>query len=402
MVKKKWKQLTVAAGLALCFGLAVKADTQAASQVTGLKQTGDSSSRIDVQCDAVLGADRYYLELSTDKNNWVVVDTSSGTSLSGYSLSSGASYYARVGLCTDWDGNDKVAGTVSEPIEVVTAPNDNNMEAVQTDAKTTGFSVKSSAVAGANYYQLYYDKTKLGESASSTVTSKVKLNAGQTYWCHLYSYRKSASGYLAEGSYDYVSLKTLAPAVNTRSFGIVYDYVSGNSYRFSVSMPYKKDGIQFQFSTPAGKVKKSVMTTGDSTYVDNFINGNFYKYRVRSYVVCGAKNVYSAWSGYKYIGVPKKTSFKMSKNRKSLNISIGKVNDATSYTVYSSTKEKSGFKKVKTVSAKKRSLSVTKVGGKKLKKNTKYYFRVVPNAKIGGKTIASQNNVTYVYSYTYY
>ena len=53
------------------------------------------------------------------------------------------------------------------------------------------------------------------------------------------------------------------------------------------------------------------------------------------------------------------------------------------------TKEKSGYKKIKNVSAKKRSITVTKVNKKKIKKNHKYYFKVVALSKSGKKTLKS-------------
>ena len=398
---KKWKQLLLTAGLTLCFGMAVKADTQAAAQVTGVKQTDDSSSSVRVECSTVLGAEHYYLEMSQDQKTWITMGASSSPSMLVTGLNAGSSFYARVGVCTDWDGEQKVAGTASAPIEVVTAPR-GTVDAVQTDAKTNSISVNGTAVSGANHYRLYYDKVLLGQSSGRTVSSTVKMNAGTTYWCSLYACRKSSSGYVAVGSYDYFSAKTLAPAINTRSFGVTNAWTNINCFDFGVSMPYARDGLHFQFVTPKGKVKKNAYTSysgSTSVSVNNFIEGNFYKYRVRSFVQCGTKRVYSGWSGYKYIGMPKSGKFKLSRNRKSLTFSFSKVNNATSYTIYASTKENSGYKKIKTLKAKKRSLTVKKVAGKKIKRNKKYYFRVVPNAKVGKKTYKSQSNMWFSYQY---
>lgn len=403
---KKWKQLLLAAGLTLCFGMAAKADTQAAAQVTGVRQTDDGSSSVRVECSAALGAEYYYLELSQDQKNWVTLGSSSSPSMLVTNLNAGASYYARVGLCTDYGGQQKVAGTVSAPIEVVTAPN-GNLDAVQSDAKTNGVTVTASgtAISGANYYRLYYGKVLLGQSSGKTVASTVKMNAGTSYGCDLYACRKSASGYVAEGSYDYFFVKTLAPAINTKNFGVTNAWTNINYFDFGVSFPYAKDGLRFQFATPKGKVKKNAYTSysgSNSVSVNNFIQGNFYKYRVCSFVQCGAKRVYSQWSSYKYIGMPKSGKFKLSRNRKALTFSFSKVSNASGYTVYASTKENSGYKKVKTLKAKKRSVTVKKVAGKKIKKNKKYYFKVVPNAKVGKKTKKSQNNMWFSYSYSLY
>ena len=403
MIMKKWRQLLLVSGLALCFGMAAKAETQAAGQVTGLKQVSHSSSSVGVECDAVLGAEHYYLDLSTDGKEWLTVEASSNPKLTASKLNAGKSYYARVGLCTDWNGEKKVAGTESAAIEVVTAPS-GTVDAVQSDAKTNGISVKGNAISGANFYRLYYDKVLLGQSASSTVSTSTKMNAGTSYWCHFYACRKSAAGYVAEGSYDYDYFKTLAPAFNTKGFGLSNAWESINSYQFAASAAYAKDGVQFQFLTPGGKVKKNVYQDGTSStvslYVDKFINGNFYKYRVRPYVKCGTSRMFGGWSGYKYIGVPKKVSSKFSSKKKTVTLSISNVSNASSFTVYASTKKNSGFKKVKIVSAKKRSVAIKKVAGKKLKRNKYYYFKIVPNAKVGKKTYSSQYQS--VYSWRYY
>lgn len=392
---KKWKQLLLVAGLAVCFSLSAKANSEAASQVTGVKQVDDSTSGVAVQCDSILGADYYYLELSTDKQNWSLLDTSTNpNSLYTYGLTAGKSYYARVGLCSEYDGSGKIAGTESAIIEVVTAPQ-GSVTAVQAGAKTNGITVKGTAIAGANHYRLYYNKALLGQSSSNTVTSTAKMNAGTQYWCYLYACRKAASGYVAVGSYDYAYFKTLSPAINTKSFGVSNAWLSINSFDFAVSSAYARDGLQFQFQTSKGKVKKNAYTTGSSVGVDNFIEGTFYKYRVRSYVQCGSGRAYSKWSGFKYIGVSKKGKFKVNSKKKTLTFSWSNVSGATGYTVYASTKEKSGYKKVKTVSAKNRKITLKKVKGKKIKKNKTYYIRIVPKAKVGKKTYTSQSNAWY-------
>ena len=86
---KKIKRLLVVAALGLIIG------------ATGVKQIDDSKNSVKLQCNAILGAGYYYLELSTDNRNWVVMDVSSNpSSLSASSLTSGTTYYARVGTCT--------------------------------------------------------------------------------------------------------------------------------------------------------------------------------------------------------------------------------------------------------------------------------------------------------------
>ena len=73
--------------------------------------------------------------------------------------------------------------------------------------------------------------------------------------------------------------------------------------------------------------------------------------------------------------------------KKTLTASWKKVAGATSYTVYVSTKQKSGYKKVTTT--KKESYKITKYGKKKLSSNKKYYVYVVANTKVGKTTYKS-------------
>ena len=60
---KKIKRLLVVAALGLIIGATAKVQTQAA--VTGVKQIDDSKNSVKLQCNAILGAGYYYLELIT-------------------------------------------------------------------------------------------------------------------------------------------------------------------------------------------------------------------------------------------------------------------------------------------------------------------------------------------------
>ena len=148
---------------------------------------------------------------------------------------------------------------------------------------------------------------------------------------------------------------------------------------------------QKKFADTSGKVKKTQSTTGTlSLHLQNFINGTFYQYRVR-------KDYYADWSAWKYIGMAKSGNYKATKS--SIQIKWAKVKGAKKYIVYASKKENSGFKKIKTVSASKRNVTLKKLGGKALKKSTKYYFRVMPVAKIGKKQVKADTYMVY-YAYT--
>lgn len=384
---KKLKQILAVAALVFCCSMTVKADTKAA-QITGVKQVDDSASSISVSCDTALGTEYYFVELSTtlsaDDNDWVAMDYgTSPNSIRVSGLTAGQTYYARVVGASDIDYN---AGTYtastepSEPIEVVTAPNV-SVNAMQSNATTNSVSVNISSAAGSgvNYYVMTYNDQIIGQGTSSNVTSSVRLNPGVSYWIDAYACRRSNTGYIAAGNYKYMLVKTLQSKINKTNFGVTSALLYADSYTFAVNSNAARDGYHFEFQTTSGKVKKNQYTTSSSVSISN-LKGTFYKYRVRSYVECGSKRVYSAWSDFKTIGIAKKVTGKYAKGNK-LRINWSKINGASGYTVYASNKENSGYKKVKTLSAKKRNVVISKIRGKKLKKNTPYYVRIVPKAK---------------------
>lgn len=396
---KKIKRLLVVAALALIVGATAKVQTQAA--VTGVKQIDDSKNSVKLQCNAILGAGYYYLELSTDNRNWVVMDVSSNpSSLYASSLTSGTTYYARVGTCTDYNYSAGLVAVgkanVSASIDVVTAPETGASKFVQTGATQTSFTGTFSGSFGANYYQIYYNDVLLGASTSTTVKTSRKLTPGTSYWTYAYPCRRSSSGYIARGSYSYDYMKTMRPKVSTSTFGITSALSNINVYYMAVSNNYNVDGFQWQFFVN-GKLKKTVTESSSSLSIANFINGKAIQYRVRPYIDCGAKKIYGEWSGFKSIGYATKVTGSYNRKSKKLTVKWSKVTGAKSYTVSISTKQSKGFKKVKTVKASKRKVVIKKYGKKKLKKGKIYWIRIVPNVKSGKKTVALKTSGVYSY-----
>lgn len=383
---KALKKVLAVAALALCLTVATKVDSQAAGQVTGLKQTSASDSSVNVSWDSYLGAQKYYVRISDgqryiDDNAYLSTDDNIGR------LSAGTSYAAAV-IAYDSDNN---VIAQSEPIEVVTAPSTTGISVTQSAATTNSVSLTFANVTGANAYIVTNGygnaATIVGSSATPTVTIS-GLAPGISATLHGHPARVSATGFIAYESYGKTCyVKSLMNKLNSKEFGIRNIWANINSYHFAINSAANRDGIQFEFATMAGKVKRTQESSGSYVGVSGFINGTFYKYRVRTYVTCGSGRAYSAWSDYKYIGMSK--SFKGTSSKKAIRANWSKVNGATKYVVYVSTKENSGYKKVKTVSAKKRSVSITKVNKKKLKKGKKYYVKVVAQSKAGKKTVSS-------------
>lgn len=110
--------------------------------------------------------------------------------------------------------------------------------------------------------------------------------------------------------------------------------------------------------------------------------------------------VYSDWSPKKYfVTQPKITTTKKHVKKNSVTIKWKKVTGAKNYTIYAKKGNAKKWTKVKTTS--KTSFKLTKLKGKRINTyNSEYYFKVVTNAKVGGKTIKSGNKEYYeVYTY---
>ena len=121
-------------------------------------------------------------------------------------LTSGTTYYARVGTCTDYNYSAGLVAAgkanVSASIDVVTAPETGASKFVQTGATRTSFTGTFSGSFGANYYQIYYIDVLLGASTSTTVKTSRKLTPGTSYWTYAYPCRRSAPDILQEAPTD--------------------------------------------------------------------------------------------------------------------------------------------------------------------------------------------------------
>ena len=404
-VKKSVKFLITTVALTAGVLAFSKADCKAA--VNNVKQTEAEDNLVKLQWDAELGAQSYAVQFSQDGNSWVTMEITSSTSETIDNLSAGSTYYARVGSFSEYSWNidkDNISTPVSgwsAPVEVVTAPNTDNITLTQVDATTKSITMKCSEVEGANLYQLsagiFDDFSVIGESEKNVITTSetIALAPGTSYSIYCYPCRVAAStGFIARDKYGYANSygnKTVTNKVANNNFGFTNIWYNIDSYQIGVlskDAVGDYDGVQVQLQTPSGKVKKTLTGSGSELSVNN-INGTFYRYRLRTYVDCGTEGkAYSAWTGYRYFGVTKKLSVTSSKNK--IKANWAKVANSYNYTVYISTNENSGFKKVKTVSNKSRSVTISKCGKNKIKHGKRYYLRIYTNAKVGNKTYKSE------------
>lgn len=138
---------------------------------------------------------------------------------------------------------------------------------------------------------------------------------------------------------------------------------------------YKKEIELYKGNKPVAKKDLSFLNESEL----KLQKGVVYQYRARYYTesqITGYK-ICSDWSSWKGFVVPKDLSFASSPGKKGFKITLGKIAGVSRYTVYTSLKKKSGFKKAKNFKAKNKksySVQITK-GYKKGKKN---YIKMVP------------------------
>ncbi len=412
---KKWKQIVLIAAVALLLGLTSQAETKAA--ITELKQTDAGTSSITVSCSTDLLTKYYVLYVSADQQNWVEKDYSTNpNALDANGLAAGSTYYVYVRGAADYDWVDdydnKIWEWTTEPspvMEVVTVPNGSSAKLVQTGATKNSVTMELTSVTGANYYVLgsasSYSTAQIYNASTTPTMTASGLRENASYYMYGFACRKAATtGFIAHPNFasssDY-GAKTLSGKINTKNFGLSSIFSNIDVYYFNIASGIVSDGYQYQFQTMKGKVKKDIVQTSTSVRLESFINGTFYKYRVRSYVDCGAGKVFSEWSDFRYIGMSKKVSgvSKVRGKKRTIRCSWKKVSGASQYVVYISKSQDGGYKKVKTLSAKKNSIVINKIGKKKLKKNVKYYVRIVTKAKVGKKYKTSDVNTVLTSSY---
>ncbi len=366
---------------------------------TGVRQVGATNDIVSLAWEAVPGADRYYWSWSKDGvSGWSngQYDWNVSPEDSVYNLSSGSTYYFRVRAADTSNWANYEYGDWSQPIQIVTAPDTAQMGSLTLAAATdSSLTITWTSCPGATSYQIYDGAT---DTLIDTVTdcSYVKggLAPNNAYSFKVLPVRTSETGYVAADRVQTISRIYTKPSKpvtpSTANFGLSSIYYNINVAYFSAKDPTgEAKGYELEVYTTKGK---KVFTGGNNSLNRFTVKRNTtYKYRCRFFTTYGAEKIYGDWSANRYF-VYQTVSGKRSGSR--IKLSWNKVPIAKSYTVYISTKEKSGYKKVKTLSKKSTSLTIRKCGKKKINKKKIYYVKVVANLKDGAKSV--KNDTFYV------
>lgn len=222
------------------------------------------------------------------------------------------------------------------------------------------------------------------------------LNPGSRYYVYLaYTYISNKKTYT----------RTTSTTIRTTP-GVVTGLNQKDWYRaiLSVDITWDKqpavDGYEFKFMDRDGRVIETKQTYGN-TYSHKIKNSEVYTGTVRAYSTINGRTYYSEWCPTGYFmtqpaGAPKRgydrreLDLKMTGNK--LKVSWAKVNGIDKYNVYVATKRGGAFKKVKTVGKNKKSVTISKVGGKKIKARSKYYVYVEGVKIVNGRTYTTGIN----------
>ena len=144
------------------------------------------------------------------------------------------------------------------------------------------------------------------------------------------------------------------------------------------------DGYEVIIKTTKGKTIKSGSTYGNKVSCSKISNQKIYTVQARAYSTINGQKYYGEWSDKAYCFTQPRIKT-LKKSGKKITVKWGKVEGATGYDIYVSTKPKTGYKKVKTVKANKTSYTITKIGKKKLSAKKKYYVYIATVKKVGGR-----------------
>ncbi len=178
------------------------------------------------------------------------------------------------------------------------------------------------------------------------------------------------------------AIKTLQGARTTLSeMGNVYQ-TKWDTSEGKVSVEWEQmkaaDGYEYMFENEKETkvlAQGSIGNTHKPSLKLNIAEGNIYKFSVRAFIQNGSKKEYSAWRSIWCIAQAQVKS--VVKKGGKLTIKWKKVKGATGYDVYVSSGPQVGYKKVKSVGKKTKSVTVKKVGKKKISKKKKWYVCVI-------------------------
>ena len=339
---------------------------------------GDNNS-LQVSISNYDSSKKYVLERKTEKSKWSKVTDMSSNSYVNKSLTYGTKYYYRVKTTL----NDKVV--YSNEVSATAKPNTvQNLKIVSGGTKNLQVSYNKVSATG---YEVQYGTDGVNFKRAGYVTkSKTlkynvkKLKANTTYYFRVRAY-KTVKGKKKYGEWSTVVSGKTAP--NKTKVSIKYNKYNANSV-----IPTSVSGASYyEIYRSVYKNKKfsRINNTSDTTngYVDsNLTVGKTYYYKVKA---CNSEGRCSDYSGVSSKKVLPNTPVMNVKSieEKKVTIDITAGEGSQGYEVQRSTKKKTGYKKIKTLTDV-LSFENSTTSGKT------YYYRARSWIKVNGKKVYSK------------
>lgn len=308
--------------------------------------------------------------------------------------------------------NKKFKLLVSSLIFVILLVSNREVEAAtkQTSATKDSITVTWDAEDGALNYQVHvgimnpetykteYTQYAVVPNTQTSITIN-SLTAGKEYDIKVtYDYQLyngDITNYIAGTAWDSFTLPGKVTGVYTSEW-----YNSLKQLNISWDEMEAADGYQYVVKDSKGKKKASKTIEGkyiNYATIKKVNNSTIYTAQVRAYKDYNGQRVWGDWSEkIRCLAQPSIKTLKVS--NKKLKLTWTKVNGNTGYDIYISTTKDKGYKKVKSVSKKSTSVTISKFKGKKFSSKKTYYVYVVAKKKVGKTTYKSP---LMYYSYNY-
>ncbi len=392
---------------AFVFSLMISNTSEAAvlGKVTNVKQTYGSYDTkegkyfIDLEYNGVTGAYGYLAQISTDNKTWKFVEEAyRGTefSIGSYTpLSAGSTYYVRIIPAYNSNGDYDIEDA-SASIQVVTAPA--TVSSVkQTKAGNNSITTSWSGVASATGYDIYVKKYgdstyTLNGSTKSTSYSlnkykNAKLKTDYLYYVSVCATKTSTAGFKAvsvpTNGYPFCTLPSKVSKVSAT------DWKPGKStLKVSWKQTNIADGYELQFYNAKNKSIKKATTTKNSYTLTKAPKNSSCSVRIRPYVkMSNGSKKYAGWSKkFYFLSQADMSKSKYTIGYGHLTLRWTAVSGASKYTIYAGTTP-NNMKSVGTVNGNATSYTFSKISGYNVSPYGYYYVSVVPQKKLGGKTV---------------
>ena len=335
-----------------------------------------SSGKIKLTWNKVDGAAKYQIWRSTDKKNWTLLKTTTGTSLTNTSTEAGKLYYYYVVAVAE-------DGTESDPSAIVSRRCDLPRPVITLSnvASTGKIKITWEKIEGAVKYEVYRSTDNKTWSKLSTVSGTSLTNtsttAGTLYY---YKVKAIASNSGANSAFSTVKSRRCdlaRPSITSLT-------IISSTGKIKVKWGAVDGAVKYELycSTDNVNWKRLTTTSGTSISHNSAVAGTRYYYKVKA--IASDTSANSAYSTVKngYCDLARPTlTVKLNSSGKPY-LTWTKISGAVKYEVYRSTDGKS-WTKLSTTTG-------TKLTNTSAKSGTTYYYKV--------RAIASVSNANSAYS----